>query len=55
MNTILTWLSMGGYYSYVWSAFALVGSVLIINGLVIKIQTEQVKHRLTHWFKRNAL
>lgn len=51
MNLILDWLSMGGYYAYVWSAYSLVTGVLLINVFMIKRQKTTVRQSLQKWFK----
>lgn len=54
MNTLSAWFSMGGYYAYVWSAYGLVLSVMLVNYLLIKKQSIQIRQRVTRWLKRNA-
>lgn len=49
---ILTWFEMGGYAYYVWSAYGLVFSALIITVLLIKRQRIQIHQKLHNWFKR---
>lgn len=51
MNLGLEWLSMGGYASYVWPAYGLVCSALLMIWLVVKRQKRQMKARLEQWFK----
>ncbi len=53
MNAILQWLSMGGYAIYVWSAYGLVGSLLIINILAIKWQKKKTYKQLQRWFRQS--
>ncbi|MDP1603939.1 MAG: heme exporter protein CcmD [Legionella sp.] len=42
---------MGGYSSYVWSAYFLAGLVLTVNFFGMKRQSLRTKKKLHHWFK----
>jgi heme exporter protein D len=52
MNQFIDWLAMGGYSNYVWSAYGLVGVVLVMNLLSIKRQKNRTRQKLQQWFKR---
>lgn len=51
----MQWLSMGGYSTYVWPAYGLVGLVLVINILNVKFQREQTQKKIKKWFKSQSL
>ncbi|MBA2649091.1 MAG: heme exporter protein CcmD [Legionella sp.] len=51
MNHLYTWFKMNGYCFYIWTAYGVVGLVLIGNYLQIKWQKKRTKHRLVQWFK----
>jgi heme exporter protein D len=51
MSQIAAWLSMGGYYAYVWPAYGLVGMTLMIIFFSVKIQKKRTHQKLQHWFK----
>ncbi|MFI4919204.1 MAG: heme exporter protein CcmD [Legionellales bacterium] len=51
MNQFLEWLAMGGYATYVWSAYGLVCTVLVVNVLGIKWQKKRTHQKLQQWFK----
>ncbi len=53
MNQFMQWLSMGGYASYIWPAYGLVGIVLVMNIVGIKWQKKQTRLELQRWFKRS--
>lgn len=55
MTQFQQWFAMGGYSSYVWSAYGLVFAVLLINFIAAKIQALRVRKRLQRWLKRQAL
>lgn len=46
-------LMMGGYGSYVWSAYLLVSVILIANVVLIKQQKVKSKKQLKQWLKSN--
>lgn len=52
MNPFFNWLSMGGYSVYVWSAYGLVGAILVINLLGMKWKRKQTRLKLQQWFKQ---
>ena len=51
MNQFQQWLSMGGYSSYVWSAYGLVVIVLLSNLLSVKLQRKHTRKKLQLWYK----
>lgn len=51
MNEFLTWLDMGGYAAYIWSAYAVVLAVLGFNILLMKGQKKGIRRKLKAWFK----
>lgn len=53
MTAFFDWLAMGGYSAYVWSAYGLVGAVLIMNLVGIKWQKSRAQQKLHQWFKRS--
>jgi heme exporter protein D len=53
MNSFLQWLSMGGYSSYVWSAYGIVCSVLLLQVLGLSIQKKRTHTKLRQWFKKS--
>lgn len=50
MSQFLQWLTMGGYFMYVWPAYGLVGIVLVMNLLSVKWKKKQARQRLQQWF-----
>jgi heme exporter protein D len=52
MTQFTHWLMMGGYSAYVWPAYGLVSSVLIINLLTIKWQIKRAHKKLQQWLSR---
>jgi heme exporter protein D len=52
MNQVVDWLAMGGYSIYVWPAYGLVCTVLVMNILGMKWQRKQTRQKLQQWFKR---
>jgi heme exporter protein D len=50
MNQWVEWLSMGGYFLYVWPAYGLVIATLVLNGYVVKKQKNRVNRLLKQWF-----
>jgi heme exporter protein D len=53
MKVVVDWFAMGGYSMYVWPAYALVGSVLIGNVMMMKRYSADINHKLSQWFKRS--
>jgi heme exporter protein CcmD len=51
VSHIIAWLSMGGYYAYVWSAYGLVGMTLMIVSISVTIQKKRTHKKLQQWFK----
>lgn len=51
MNALYHWLYMGGYGVYIWSAYGLLFSVMLINGFGLKWQRRRVFRALRRWFK----
>ena len=54
MSHFLSWVDMGGYSMYIWSAYGLVGLVFIFNGLNLQYQRERTRRKLKQWFKQQA-
>jgi heme exporter protein D len=52
MASFFEWLAMGGYSAYVWTAYGLVGAVLIMNLFSIRWQKSRTHQKLQRWFKR---
>ena len=55
MNTVMQWFSMGGYAGYVWSAYGLVFTVFLLNGLGCGWQRNRIKKALQTWFKQTSI
>lgn len=51
MHRFFEWLAMGGYSIYVWPAYGLVASTLIIIVFSVKMQKKRTHHKLQQWFK----
>lgn len=51
MSQFTQWLAMGGYASYVWSAYGLVGMVLVLMWSGIKWQRMQTRKKLQRWLQ----
>jgi heme exporter protein CcmD len=54
MPELTNWILMGGYASYVWSAYGLGVGLLLLNSLGCRLQKNKINKSLTHWFKRNS-
>lgn len=54
MSQLSAWLSMGGYAVYVWPAYVLVSSVLILGAISVKKQAAQTRKKLLQWVKDNT-
>ncbi|MCL5272916.1 MAG: heme exporter protein CcmD [Gammaproteobacteria bacterium] len=52
MSAFFEWLAMGGYSTYVWTAYGLVAVVLTMNLLGVKLQKLRTHQKLQRWFKR---
>lgn len=52
MKQFFDWLAMGGYSAYVWPAYGLVCTVLILNFLGIRLQKARTRQKLQRWFER---
>lgn len=52
MSQFQQWLTMGGYSTYIWSAYGLVGLVFLMNLINIKFQRKRTRKKLQQWFKR---
>ena len=52
--SLLQWSLMGGYGIYIWSAYGLVLSVLVINLLSIRWQRKQVRRLIKRWMKHET-
>jgi heme exporter protein D len=48
---MISHLMMGGYASYVWSAYGLVFAVLTLNLITINWQRKRLRKLLQQWFK----
>lgn len=55
MNAMMQWFSMGGYAGYVWSAYGLVFTVFLLNGLGCGWQRKRIKKALQTWFKQTSI
>ena len=53
MQQFTKWIAMGGYYWYIWPAYALVASVLIINALGLRRNRRVTQKRLQIWQQDN--
>lgn len=51
MSQFLSWCAMGGYSVYVWSAYALVTLVLVLNGIAVRVHKKRLHQKLRQWFK----
>lgn len=51
MTDFSSWLNMGGYYAYVWSAYGLVVSLFVANGLLVRKQRLSRLRSLRQWVK----
>ena len=54
MNQFMQWLGMGGYSIYIWPAYGLVCTVLVVNLLGIKRQRIRTRKILQQWFKHET-
>lgn len=52
MSQFTQWLTLGGYASYVWSAYGLVGTVLVLMWSGIKWRRMQIRKQLQRWLQR---
>lgn len=51
MSQFSHWLSMGGYATYVWSAYGLVCLALVMTWSGIKLQRARVRKQLQRWLQ----
>jgi heme exporter protein D len=51
MNQFLEWLSMGGYFAYVWPAYGIVSITLISAFISVRLQKKRTQKKLQQWFK----
>lgn len=51
MSQFIRWLAMGGYSLSIWSAYALVCTVLVISLLDIKVQRARTRKKIQQWLK----
>ncbi len=51
MDTLLHWFQMGGYASYVWSAYGIVFFVFASHFFYVKQQKKRVLSQLKRWVK----
>ena len=54
MTQFMQWLAMGGYSSYIWSAYGLVVAVLAMNTVGLRLQRARARKLLQQWFKRQS-
>ncbi|MCC5015462.1 MULTISPECIES: heme exporter protein CcmD [unclassified Legionella] len=54
MTQFMHWLAMGGYSSYIWSAYGLVVVVLAMNTVGLRLQRTRARKLLQQWFKRQS-
>lgn len=54
MTQFMQWLAMGGYSSYIWSAYGLVVVVLAMNTVGLRLQRARARKLLQQWFKRQS-
>lgn len=54
MQTLIEWLSMGGYASYVWPAYGAVVFVFVIHVISCRWQKRRIESALKTWFKQMA-
>lgn len=54
ISSLLQWVSMGGYGIYIWPAYGLVLSVLVINLLSIRWQRKQAHRLIKRWMKHET-
>lgn len=52
MHQFIAWLSMDGYGPYVWSAYGLVTTVLLLHLWGCRVQKKRIQRTLKTWFKR---
>ncbi len=52
MQELMQWFSMGGYGSYVWSAYGLVIGMLCVNAVGCHWQKKRIDKSLQTWFKQ---
>jgi heme exporter protein CcmD len=52
MNPVLNWLMMGGYFSYIWSAYAVVGGVFFFTIIRLRLYKQKSHKKLHLWFKK---
>jgi len=49
------WVTMGGYASYIWSAYGLTSVILLANIWVVRQQKRKTMHRLCRALKKDDL
>jgi heme exporter protein D len=54
MHGLMQWLSMGGYASYVWSAYGVVSVVFLLNAVGCRWQKNRIETALKTWFKQTS-
>lgn len=52
MNSLLHWLSMGDYALFVWPAYGIVITILMLNVAGCRWQKKRIKKSLKTWYKR---
>lgn len=51
MSQMFNWLTMDGYFIYVWPAYGLAAVVLLINVVYMKWKKKKTHRQLQQWFK----
>lgn len=51
MDKIMQWFSMGGYSTYVWSAYGLALLTFILTGVNAKQQKKKAQQQVQRWMK----
>ena len=53
MHALMTWFDMGGYATYIWSAYGTVFIVLLANVLQTKAEQKRTWRSLQRWMERS--
>ena len=53
MHAFMTWLKMGGYAMYVWSAYGTVFVVLMVNLIQTNVDKKRTWRRLQRWMAKS--
>lgn len=54
MHGLMQWFSMGGYGRYVWSAYAAVGLMFVLNAYGCRWKKQRIEIALRKWLKQNS-